>query len=113
LLSFVSFIKIYFKFILQIGFERTLELDPKCVGALIGLAVMEINTHNVNSMFEYYILFQLILTYIPTDIRHGVELLSRAYQLPDGQHNAMVLNHLANHFYYKHVCCLVVFVVLN
>jgi hypothetical protein len=38
----------------------------------------------------------------PESIRNGVMKLSRAYQY-DPQ-NPMVLNHLANHFFFKKVC---------
>ena len=31
----------------RLAFGRALELDPKCVGALVGLAVLELNLHKV------------------------------------------------------------------
>ena len=31
----------------RLAFERALELDPKCVGALVGLALLEFNTQKV------------------------------------------------------------------
>ncbi|KAL5244033.1 hypothetical protein ACI65C_011443 [Semiaphis heraclei] len=65
----------------QLAFERTLQLDPKCVGALVGLSVMKLNSEN------------------PNDIKLGVNMLSKAYTI-DTNH-PMVLNHLANHFFYK------------
>lgn len=63
------------------AFERCLELDPQCVGALVGLAILELNTRTTEA------------------IKRGVQLLSQAYQLD--QQNPMVLNHLANHFFFK------------
>lgn len=63
------------------AFERALQLDNKCVGALIGLAVIELNKKT------------------PENIRRGVQMLSRAYQCD--QTDPMALNHLANHFFFK------------
>uniref|UniRef100_A0A914UXQ8 Uncharacterized protein n=1 Tax=Plectus sambesii TaxID=2011161 RepID=A0A914UXQ8_9BILA len=63
------------------AFERTLQLDPRCVGALIGLAILDLNTHTAHA------------------IKAGVQALSRAYNIES--HNPMVLNHLANHFFFK------------
>ncbi|XP_022088278.1 RNA polymerase-associated protein CTR9 homolog [Acanthaster planci] len=63
------------------AFERALELDPKCVGAIVGLAILEINSKAADS------------------IRTGVQLLSKAYTIDSS--NPMVLNHLANHFFFK------------
>lgn len=65
------------------AFERALQLDAQCVGALVGLAVLELNTKTQDS------------------IKSGVQLLSRAYAIDPT--NPMVLNHLANHFFYKKV----------
>ena len=31
----------------RLAFERALELEPKCVGALVGLAILEFNTQKV------------------------------------------------------------------
>ena len=67
----------------RLAFERALELDPKCVGALVGLAILELNLQESDS------------------IRNGVQLLSRAYTVDST--NPMVLNHLANHFFFKKV----------
>ncbi|KFQ74108.1 RNA polymerase-associated protein CTR9, partial [Phaethon lepturus] len=53
----------------------------KCVGALVGLAVLELNNKEADS------------------IKNGVQLLSRAYTIDPS--NPMVLNHLANHFFFK------------
>ena len=71
----------------RIAFERALTLDPQCVGGLVGLAILELNCKE------------------PESIKTGVQLLSKAYTIDSG--NAMVLNHLANHFFYKKVRCLV------
>ena len=68
----------------RVAFERALTLDPQCVGALVGLAILELNCKESDS------------------IKTGVQLLSKAYTIDSN--NAMVLNHLANHFFYKKVC---------
>lgn len=65
------------------AFERALQLDPQCVGALVGLAISRINRQEVD------------------DIRAGVNMLSKAYSIDST--NPMVLNHLANHFFFKKV----------
>ncbi|CAF3361322.1 unnamed protein product [Rotaria socialis] len=65
----------------ELSFNRAIDIDPKCVGALVGLAILELNMKT------------------PLSIRNGVIKLSRAYQY-DPQ-NPMVLNHLANHFFFK------------
>ena len=67
----------------RLSFNRAIQIDPKCVGALVGLAILELNMKN------------------PESIRNGVMKLSRAYQ-HDPQ-NPMVLNHLANRFFFKKV----------
>ena len=68
----------------RLAFGRALELNSKCVGALVGLAVLELNNKEADS------------------IKNGVQLLSRAYTIDPS--NPMVLNHLANHFFFKKVC---------
>lgn len=73
----------------RMAFERALELDPQCVGALVGLAVMELNLKTTES------------------IRSGVQMLSKAYTIDSS--NPMVLNHLANHFFFKKVLCILAF----
>ena len=65
----------------RLAFERALQLDDKCVGALVGLAVLQLNQQT------------------PDSIRSGVQKLSKAYTIDSG--NPMVLNHLANHFFFK------------
>ncbi|KAF6205513.1 hypothetical protein GE061_019686 [Apolygus lucorum] len=65
----------------RLAFERGLELDPKCVGALVGLAILKLNKQQ------------------PEDIKTGVQMLSKAYTIDSS--NPMVLNHLANHFFFK------------
>ncbi|XP_067256279.1 RNA polymerase-associated protein CTR9 homolog [Chanodichthys erythropterus] len=65
----------------RLAFGRALELNSKCVGALVGLAVLELNNKEADS------------------IKNGVQLLSRAYTIDPS--NPMVLNHLANHFFFK------------
>lgn len=63
------------------AFERALELDDNCVGALVGLAIMDLNAQTRES------------------IQEGVKRLSTAYTIDHS--NPVVLNHLANHFFYK------------
>ncbi|CAH3158758.1 unnamed protein product [Porites lobata] len=65
----------------RLAFERALSLDLHCTGAMTGLAILELNSKKVDS------------------IKNGVQLLSRAYTLDSS--NPMVLNHLANHFFFK------------
>ena len=65
----------------KLAFERALKKDPQCVGAIVALAIMELNKKT------------------PANIKAGVEMLSQAYKI-DPQHG-MVLNHLANHFFFK------------
>lgn len=62
-------------------FQRAHQLDNKCVGALVGLAVIELNKKT------------------PESIRSGVQMLSKAYNYDST--DPMVLNHLANHFFFK------------
>lgn len=66
----------------KLAFQRALEIDPGCVGALIGLAIIELNNKSDSASTKL-----------------GVELLSKAYSLDPT--NPIVLNHLANHFFYK------------
>lgn len=65
----------------RLAFERALCLDPRCTGAMTGLAILELNSKKGDS------------------IKNGVQLLSQAYGLDNS--NPMVLNHLANHFFFK------------
>jgi len=67
----------------RLAFERALERDHKCVGALVGLAILELNLQESDTF------------------RSGVQLLSRAYSVDST--NPMALNHLANHFFFKKV----------
>ncbi|XP_076802913.1 RNA polymerase-associated protein CTR9 homolog isoform X1 [Clavelina lepadiformis] len=63
------------------AFQRTLDLNPSSVGALVGIALLDLNNKDVDS------------------IRNGIKLLSKGYQIDPS--NPMVLNHLANHFFFK------------
>ncbi|TRY67808.1 hypothetical protein TCAL_07229 [Tigriopus californicus] len=63
------------------AFGRALELDASCVGALVGLAILDLNTQKKDA------------------IQEGVKKLSKAYTIDAT--NPMVLNHLANHFFFK------------
>uniref|UniRef100_A0A336K1N5 CSON010701 protein n=1 Tax=Culicoides sonorensis TaxID=179676 RepID=A0A336K1N5_CULSO len=65
----------------RLAFQRALELDPQCVGALVGLAILKLNLHE------------------PESNKIGVQMLSKAYTIDST--NPMVLNHLANHFFFK------------
>ena len=65
----------------RLAYERALQLDGQCVGALVGLAILKLNEQN------------------PDSIRAGVQMLSKAYTIDST--NPMVLNHLANHFFFK------------
>lgn len=65
----------------RLAFQRALELDSQCVGALVGLAISKLNLHE------------------PEANRMGVQMLSKAYTVDST--NPMVLNHLANHFFFK------------
>ncbi|XP_001951487.2 RNA polymerase-associated protein CTR9 homolog isoform X1 [Acyrthosiphon pisum] len=65
----------------RLAFERAIQLDSKCVGALVGLAILKLNGEN------------------PGDIKLGVNMLSKAYTIDTT--NPMVLNHLSNHFFFK------------
>ncbi|VDP07315.1 unnamed protein product [Soboliphyme baturini] len=65
----------------KMAFERALQLNPGCCGALVGLAILELNQNT------------------PESIRSGVQRLSKAYSLDP--ENPTVLNHLANHFFFK------------
>ena len=68
----------------RFAFERAYELDSQCVGALVGLAILDLNEKTSER------------------VKNGVHLLSRAYGIDAA--NPMVLNHLANHFFFKKVC---------
>merc|ERR1740129_1102728 len=65
----------------RMAFQRALDLDQNCVGALVGLAVLQLNEQTRDS------------------IRSGVQKLSKAYTIDSG--NPMVLNHLANHAFHN------------
>lgn len=65
----------------ELAYQRAVELNPKCTGALVGMAVHHMNVRGKET------------------IRRGVQLLSRAYSVDPT--NPMVLNHLADHFFFK------------
>lgn len=65
----------------RLAFERALKLDSKCLGALVGLALM-----NVNSGY-------------PNNIKLGINMFTKAYSIDPT--NLMVLNHLSNHFFFE------------
>lgn len=80
-----SVISSYIQYLLlnRLAFERALQLDPTNVPSIIALAVVDLNTGT------------------PEGIRNGIQALSLAYQ--NEPENPMVLNHLANHFFYRQV----------
>ncbi|KAL4716189.1 hypothetical protein ACJJTC_013966 [Scirpophaga incertulas] len=65
----------------RMAFERALQLDPQCVGALVGLSILKLNLQESESN------------------KMAVIMLSKAYAIDPK--NPMVLNHLANHFFFK------------
>lgn len=65
----------------KLAFQRALDLDAHCVGALVGLAISKLNQQESEAN------------------RVGVQMLSTAYTVDST--NPMVLNHLANHFFFK------------
>lgn len=67
----------------KLAFEQALKKNQNCVGALVGLALLELNQKTQAS------------------IRKGVQMLSKAYYID--RTDPMVLNHLANHFFFKKV----------
>ena len=67
----------------RLAFERALSLDSQCVGALVGLSILKLNQRESDS------------------IKTGVQMLSKANTIDST--NPMVLNHLANHFFFKKV----------
>ena len=93
----------------RLAFNRALELEPSCVGALVGLSVLELNNKQVSFLpkISSYTVFTFLFNYrcFPSvqheSIKKGVELLSKAYTIDSA--NPMVLNHLANHFFFKKV----------
>ncbi|VDN57955.1 unnamed protein product [Dracunculus medinensis] len=65
----------------RLAFERVLELDSDNASALVALAILDMNTLESDG------------------IQKGVNSLGKAYQLEN--ENPVVLNHLANHFFFK------------
>lgn len=65
----------------KLAFKRALKMDKKCVGALIGGAVIELNDKT------------------PDSIKEGVRMLLQAYQYD--KTDPMTLNLLADHFFLK------------
>uniref|UniRef100_A0A914MTH3 Uncharacterized protein n=1 Tax=Meloidogyne incognita TaxID=6306 RepID=A0A914MTH3_MELIC len=65
----------------RLAFERALQLDSKNVPSIVALAVLDLNIGT------------------PEGIRSGIQALGLAYH--HEPENPMVLNHLANHFFYK------------
>ena len=37
----------------RMAFERTLQLSPICVGALVGMAILELNRYSVVTVYMY------------------------------------------------------------
>ncbi|KAK0406995.1 hypothetical protein QR680_018937 [Steinernema hermaphroditum] len=65
----------------RMAFERALELDSTCIPALIGIAIIDQNTLTREALHS------------------SIGYMSMAYRLDS--ENPMVLNHLANHLFYK------------
>jgi len=65
----------------RLAFARCLQLDRTNVGAIVGMAVLDINSNSVDK------------------IRKGTTMLSTGYRLDSS--NPMVLNRLADHFFFK------------
>jgi RNA polymerase-associated protein CTR9 len=65
----------------KLGFERALELDSHCVEAMIGLAVLELNSEGLKK------------------VQAAVKLMRTAFDI--SPYNAMVRNYLADHLFYK------------
>ncbi|KRZ72707.1 RNA polymerase-associated protein CTR9 -like protein, partial [Trichinella papuae] len=72
----------------RLAFQRALELNPNCVGALSGLAILEMKDGTAES------------------IKSAVHRLTRAYSID--KEDPIVLNQLANHFFFKKVLLLIV-----
>ena len=86
------------------AFERAQQLDPRNVGALVGLSILEFNSKEVgNALFNttVYMRDHCACPIKAESIKTGVQWLSRAYSIDAS--NPMVLNHLANHFFFKKV----------
>uniref|UniRef100_A0ABD2W7J2 UDP-N-acetylglucosamine--peptide N-acetylglucosaminyltransferase SPINDLY n=1 Tax=Trichogramma kaykai TaxID=54128 RepID=A0ABD2W7J2_9HYME len=66
------------------AYQRARDLDPRSVEALVGLAILDLNDQNPGN---------------DENIKLGVTKLSEAYRFDST--NPMVLNHLANHFFFK------------
>lgn len=39
----------------KLAFERALQLDPYCTGAMVGLAIMELSSKKVNYLVFFYV----------------------------------------------------------
>lgn len=83
------------------AFSRALELDSQCVGALVGLAILDLNTQVSLRFIEPSPFRQSSPLRLQKrdNIQEGVKKLSKAYTTDST--NPMVLNHLANHFFFK------------
>eukprot|EP01114_Cavostelium_apophysatum_P004221 TRINITY_DN1439_c0_g2_i1.p1 TRINITY_DN1439_c0_g2~~TRINITY_DN1439_c0_g2_i1.p1 ORF type:complete len:1096 (-),score=375.65 TRINITY_DN1439_c0_g2_i1:61-3174(-) len=65
----------------RLSFERVLQLDHRNVEAMVGLAIIELNTEG------------------PKSIPKAVKLFKQAFEL--NPQNPMVLNHLADHYFFR------------
>ena len=77
------------------AFRRVLQLAPDNVEALSGLAILEMNSEPEESLSV-----EDKETYMQDQVARALKLLERAYNSTHnlGDQNAVVLNHLANHF---------------
>ena len=79
----------------KLAFRRVLELAPDNVEALCGLAILEMNATPQESMST-----KEKDEFMEKQVAGALKLLERAYlsKSNSGDQNAVVLNHLANHF---------------
>ncbi|EKX35281.1 hypothetical protein GUITHDRAFT_79976, partial [Guillardia theta CCMP2712] len=74
------------------AFERVVELSPNNVEGLVGLAIIEMNRDPPANLTE-----EQEGTFVRRQVAKSLKYLKRAYQ-NNGDQNAVVLNHLANHY---------------
>lgn len=65
----------------RVAFDRALQLSPRCVGAMLGVALIELNSKT------------------PEGVKRGMQTLSSAYQID--RNHPTILNLLADHFFFK------------
>lgn len=50
-------------FLYRLAFERALSLDPRCTGAMTGLAVLELNSKKVNEKEMHFNEYAVVLSW--------------------------------------------------